>query len=198
MQYLALSRKTLRHRQNRGNVRPGVMARAIARRRSQNGGRLREGFKNDGTQNYITAQGKTDGFGSLILQTAACGRGVRSDEKERAKDAGPGKHDATCCPAVPRRRAISFQRHSGATAKPLSESRAGRELKNHAPPEAWVPAETTAANHRGYNNRRGRRYDNRPHGCDYDWTTIRDTSYETKMKAKTTSVSSTRTVSTDE
>lgn len=73
-----------------------------------------------------------------------------------------------------------------------------RLLENHAAPEAWVPAVTTAANHRGYNNRSSWCHDNRPLGCHYDWTTIRDTSYETKMKAKTTSVPGAGTVSTDE
>jgi len=72
------------------------------------------------------------------------------------------------------------------------------ELIRQAAPEARVPAETTAANHRGrrYNSRC---YDNWRRGCDYDWTSIRETSsVRTTMKARTTSARSAGTVNVDE
>jgi hypothetical protein len=52
-----------------------------------------------------------------------------------------------------------------------------------------VPAITSAANHRDwcYDDRCSRYYDNRHRGCDYDRTSIRDTSVRTGMKARTTS-----------
>ena len=88
-------------------------------------------------------------------------------------------------------------------------SRRLTELKNDAASEARVPAETNAANHRGwyynnrcsrcYNNRCSRCYDNRCRGCDYDWTSIRATSsVRTRMKARTTSARSAGTVNIDE
>jgi hypothetical protein len=87
-----------------------------------------------------------------------------------------------------------------------------------------VPAVTSAANHRGwyYNSRcydnwcsrcydgrghdgRGHDYrcrgchDNRRRGCDYDCTSIRETSsVRIRMKARTTSARSAGTVNTDE
>ena len=72
------------------------------------------------------------------------------------------------------------------------------ERIRQAAPEARVPAETTAANHRGrrYNSRC---YDNWRRGCDYDWTSIRETSsVRTTMKARTTSARSAGTVNIDE
>jgi hypothetical protein len=75
------------------------------------------------------------------------------------------------------------------------------ELKNDAAPQARVPAVTTAANHRGrcYDSRCSRCYDNWRRGCDYDWTSIRETSsVRTTMKARTTSARSTGTVNIDE
>jgi hypothetical protein len=71
-----------------------------------------------------------------------------------------------------------------------------------------VPAVTTAANHRTwyYNSRchNIRAYDNRGYdnwhpGCDYDRTSIRETSsVRTRMKARTTSAGSAGTVNTGE
>jgi hypothetical protein len=98
-------------------------------------------------------------------------------------------------------------------------SRRLTELKNDAASEARVPAETSAANHRGwyYNSRcydnwcsrcydgRGHDYrrrgcdDNRRRGCDYDCTLIRETSsVRIRMKARTTSTRSAGTVNKDE
>src|SRR6516164_2269151 len=71
------------------------------------------------------------------------------------------------------------------------------ELIRQAAPEARVPAETTAANHRG--RRYTRCYDNWRRGCDYDWTSIRETSsVRITMKARTKSARSAGTVNIDE
>jgi hypothetical protein len=61
-----------------------------------------------------------------------------------------------------------------------------------------MPAVSTAANHRTwYYNSRG--YNNWHPGCDYDRTSIRETSsVRTRMKARTTSAGSAGTVNTGE
>jgi hypothetical protein len=78
--------------------------------------------------------------------------------------------------------------------------RPGQNLKNDAAPDARVPAITSAANHRGwcYDNRCSRYYDNRRRGCDYDRTSIRDTSIRTRMIARTTSARSAGTANIDD
>jgi len=89
------------------------------------------------------------------------------------------------------------QQSTGRTQSRISVSQALERIRQAAP-EARVPAETTAANHRGrrYNSRC---YDNWRRGCDYDWTSIRETSsVRTTMKARTTSARSAGTVNIDE
>src|SRR5262249_25709923 len=121
----------------------------------------------------------------LVQPPSPSGRLVGWARQAGARRSRGRLRDATTC-------AINSAGRAGQSSQSLTE------LKNDAAPQARVPAETNAANHRGSRDYDSRWHDNWCRGCDYDWTIRATSSQRTTMKAETTSLRSTSTVNIDE